>query len=48
MFPLPGRAPIRMVTPRELVSEVHAFLVQGDAPHVVQVPALAGLLRSML
>lgn len=48
MFPLPGQAPIRMVTPRELVSEVHAFLVQGDAPQVVQVTALAGLLRSML
>lgn len=48
MFPLPGRAPIRLVTPLELVSEVHAFLAQGVAPHTVQVPALAGLLRSML
>lgn len=48
MFPLPARAPIRLVTPLELVSEVHAFLVQGVAPHTVQVPALAGLLRSML
>lgn len=48
MFPLPGRAPIRLVTPLELVSEIHAFLIQGDAPHTVQVPALAGLLRSMV
>ena len=48
MFPLPGRAPVRLVTPLELVNEVRAFLVQGDAPHAVQVPALAALLRSML
>ncbi|WP_235436708.1 nuclease-related domain-containing protein [Pseudarthrobacter siccitolerans] len=48
MFPLPGRAPVRLVTPLELVKEVHAFLVQGDAPHTVQVPALAALLRSMV
>jgi hypothetical protein len=48
IFPLPGRAPVRLVTPLELVAEIHAFLVQGEAPHAVQVPALAGLLRSML
>ncbi|WP_146031825.1 hypothetical protein [Arthrobacter sp. AFG7.2] len=48
IFPLPGRAPIRLVTPLELVSEVHAFLAEGVALHTVQVPALAGLLRSML
>lgn len=48
MFPLPGRAPVRLVTPLELVSEIHAFLMQGDAPHAVEVPGLAALLRSML
>lgn len=48
MFPLPGRAPIRLVTPLELASEVHAFLMQAHEPNVVHVPGLAGLLRSML
>lgn len=48
MFPLPGRAPVRLVTPAELTSEVYTFLVQGDSPHAVEVPALASLLRSML
>ncbi|WP_426225295.1 nuclease-related domain-containing protein [Pseudarthrobacter sp. DSP2-3-2b1] len=48
MYPLPGRAPVRLVTPLELVSEVHAFLLQGEAPHAVEVPGFAALVRSML
>lgn len=48
MFPPPGRAPVRLVTPLELVSEIHAFLVQGEAPHAVEVPGVAALIRSML
>lgn len=48
MVPSPGRAPVRLVTPLELVSEIHAFLVQGEAPHTVEVPGLAALIRSML
>lgn len=39
MFPPPGRAPIRLVTPLELISEIQ--FGSGRCSHAVQVPALA-------
>lgn len=38
MFPLPGRAPVRLVTPAELAAEVHAYLSQAVDPHTVDDP----------
>lgn len=48
MFPFPGSAPVRLVTPLELVSEINNFLRQGTSPHIVEVPVLGSLIRSML